>query len=110
MPGCARNTQARCSACVPAMLAVVSSQRSAIHRRRVMHAFHSTSSYRSLCAKTPRGRFLRPLECCLFGCFVPLLLFRGFLCGLLRGCLLGCLLSCHLPILPFSMGCIDPAI
>ena len=44
MPGVARNTRAMCSACAPVMVAVASSQCSAIQRRRVM-AFEESNSF-----------------------------------------------------------------
>src|SRR6516162_7341365 len=97
MPGCARNTRAMCSACAPEILAVASSQCSAIQRRRVILTFSSSSLEfssdvsenddrlgickpgahriserpdRELRPETPGGRLMRPPECCLFGCFV----------------------------------------
>src|SRR6478736_5359819 len=106
MPGCARSTRARCSACAPVMDAVASSHCSAIQRRRVI----DSSSLRpwqpvySFRINTEGSALSAPLSVAFY-VGLQLLLLRGLLYGFLRGllcrCLLGCFLGCHLPILPF---------
>src|SRR5271157_4211030 len=108
MPGWARSTRAMCSACAPVMVAVASSQCSAIQRRRVIAVrvrFLCLRVY-SFCENTEGDAECVPLSIAFWYCCLwldgPLLLLCGLLCGrLFRGCLLGCFLCCHLPILPF---------
>ena len=74
------------------------------------HPSEAAISIWKILRKNTQGALEAPPGVLPFWLFLPLLLLCGFLCGLLCGCLLGCLFRCHLPILPFSMGCIDPAI
>jgi hypothetical protein len=113
----ARNTRAMCSACAPPMVAVASSQCSAIQRRLViaLSTTHQLVLESIPSAQTLRGTLDASPSCCLLlelpWLNGPLLLLGGLLCGcLLRGCLLSCFLSCHFAYSPFSMVCIDPAI
>jgi len=41
-----------------------------------------------MCAETPRGRFKRPLECCLFGCFRSYFFFAAFFAAFFAGAFL----------------------
>jgi hypothetical protein len=52
-------------------------------------------------AKTPRGRWKRPLECCLFGCYFRYFFFAAFFAAFLAGAFLAAFFVAILPILPF---------
>src|SRR5215470_951336 len=101
LPGCARRTRMRCDACSPVSDAVLSSQLSAIHLRRVMDFYcRRKEKYRR---NTKGDAICVPRGVALFLC---LLLLCSFLCCLLRW-LLCCFLGCHSFLFSLFVYCND---
>src|SRR5580658_6131338 len=84
MPGCARSTRAMCSACAPTIMAVASSQCSAIQRRRVMairNRFLSSLQVYASRTNTEGDALCAPLGCCLLLVYRNYFFFAAFLAG-----------------------------